>query len=132
MLFKALKILRPNGKFVVRGDKIEWLSKDIEKPTDREIADTIKKLKMQALKLKEIEMQKREGKPYKDIWKPISFTKDDAIGVLQVKAAFELGLTETIIEFSNGTKLPMKVEEFEDFAKWFVRERNKFFIDNAI
>ena len=96
------------------------------------VATKMETLKAKRDRLKELREQKRKGKPYKDIWKPISFTKDDAIGVLQVKAAFELGLAETIIEFSNGTKLPIKAEEFEDFAKWFVKERNKFFIDNTI
>lgn len=57
----------------------------------------------------------------------ISFTKDDTDGVIQVKSAFEMGLQETIIHFKCGTKLPMKVEDFNDFALWFMQERNKFF-----
>ena len=45
----------------------------------------------------------------------------------KAKAAFELGLPETIIEFSNGTKLPMVAQDFPAFAKWFVIERSNFF-----
>ena len=58
----------------------------------------------------------------------ISFTKDDGDGLMQVKTAFELGLTETVIHFDCGTKMPMKVEDFMEFALWFVVERNKFFV----
>ena len=57
----------------------------------------------------------------------ISFTKDDGDGLMQVKTAFELGLTETIIHFDCGTKMPMKVEDFNAFALWFVNKRNEFF-----
>ena len=57
----------------------------------------------------------------------VSFTKEDADGVIQVKSAFEIGLQETIIHFKCGTKLPMKVEDFNDFTLWFMQERNKFF-----
>ena len=58
----------------------------------------------------------------------ISFTKDDGDGLMQVKTAFELGLTETVIHFDCGTKMPMRAEDFKDFALWFVSERNKFFV----
>ena len=57
----------------------------------------------------------------------ISFTKDDGDGLMQVKTAFELGLTETVIHFDCGTKMPMKVEDFNAFALWFVNKRNEFF-----
>lgn len=58
----------------------------------------------------------------------ISFTKDDGDGVVQVKSAFEMGLKETIIHFDCGTNFPIRVEEFNVFAYWFVTERNKFFL----
>lgn len=58
----------------------------------------------------------------------VSLTKDDGDGLLQVKAGFELGLTETVINFKNGTKLPIKASEFLSFAQWFVTERNRFFV----
>lgn len=67
-----------------------------------------------------------KGKDYKD--NIISFTKEDGDGVMQVKIAFEMGLQETVIHFKCGTKLPMKVQDFNEFALWFIQERNKFFI----
>lgn len=57
----------------------------------------------------------------------ISVTKDDGDGMVQVKASFELGLTSTVIHFTNGSKLPMTAEEFPKFALQFVTERGKFF-----
>ena len=58
----------------------------------------------------------------------ISFTADDGNGVTQVKAAFELGLPDTTIYFSNGTKMPITSAEFGAFAAWFVQKRNEFFV----
>lgn len=57
----------------------------------------------------------------------VSFTKDDGDGVVQVKSAFDLGLTSTTIHFDNGTKLPITIEDFPIFATWFVERRNSFF-----
>ena len=59
----------------------------------------------------------------------VSFTKEDGDGLLQVRAAFDFGLTSTIVHFKNGTKMPLTVTEFLDFASWFVTERNKFFVE---
>ena len=58
----------------------------------------------------------------------ISFTKEDGDGLVQVKSAFELGLTQTTIRFSNGTKMPISSSEFQTFALWFVNKRNEFFL----
>jgi len=58
----------------------------------------------------------------------VSFTGDDGNGLLQVKAAFEMGLSDTVIHFANGGKMPITAEEFPAFAAWFVVERNKFFV----
>ena len=58
----------------------------------------------------------------------IFLTKKDGDGLVQVKNGFELGLTDTVIHFENGTKLPMNILDFPDFALWFVNERNKFFV----
>lgn len=58
----------------------------------------------------------------------VSFTANDGNGMLQVKAAFELGLTNTVIRFDNGTDMPIAATEFSAFAVWFVTERNKFFV----
>lgn len=66
-----------------------------------------------------------QGEDYKGY--KVSFTKDDGDGLMQVKTAFELGLTETVIHFDCGTKMPMKVEDFNAFSLWFVNKRNEFF-----
>lgn len=58
----------------------------------------------------------------------VSFMKDDADGMMQVSMAFQLGLTETVINFGNGTKMPIKSTEFEEFAFWFVGKRNSYFV----
>lgn len=58
----------------------------------------------------------------------ISFTKEDGDGLVQIKSAFELGLTQTTIHFSNGTKLLISSSEFLEFALWFVNKRNEFFL----
>ena len=58
----------------------------------------------------------------------ISFTKEDGDGLVQVKSAFELGLTQTTIHFSNGTKMQISSSDFSAFALWFVNKRNEFFI----
>lgn len=58
----------------------------------------------------------------------IPFKNEDAMGLLQVKAAFELGLTNTNIIFSNGTIMPIEAKDFMTFASWFVEKRNSFFV----
>lgn len=58
----------------------------------------------------------------------ISLTDVDGNGMLQVKAAFEMGLPATTIHFKNDTKLPMAAADFPAFALWFVTERNRFFV----
>ena len=57
----------------------------------------------------------------------VSLTKDDGDGLAQVKNGFDLGLTDTVIHFENGIKMPITSDEFQEFALWFVNERNKFF-----
>lgn len=57
----------------------------------------------------------------------ISVTAQDGTAMLQVKGAFEIGVTDTVIYFANGTKLPMTASEFPDFSLLFVSERNKYF-----
>lgn len=58
----------------------------------------------------------------------IPFKNEDAMAMLQVKAAFEMGVTSTNIEFSNGTVMPMSVADFPEFALWFVEKRNRYFV----
>ena len=73
---------------------------------------------------------KKIGEAYtlNDVDYKVSFMKDDADGMIQVSMAFQLGLTETVIHFENGTKMPIKNTEFEEFAIWFVCKRNSFFV----
>lgn len=71
-------------------------------------------------------IEKTEGAAYGAYMVP--FMNDDAIGMLQVKAGFEMGLTATNIEFSNGVVMPMAAADFPSFAAWFVEKRNGYFI----
>lgn len=57
----------------------------------------------------------------------VPFTSADATGLLQVRAAFDFGVTETAMEFSNGVKMPLTPADFATFAPWFVARRNAFF-----
>lgn len=76
-------------------------------------------------------ISKKEGVIYtlNGIEYKISFMKDDGDGVIQVKNAFDLGVTNTIIHFTNGTKMPITSSEFMEFAIWFANKRNNFFIE---
>jgi hypothetical protein len=71
---------------------------------------------------------KTEGDIYPGTDYKVSFVTEDANAIMQVKAAFEMGLAATNIKFSNGTVMPMKATEFQEFAIWFVTKRNSFFI----
>jgi len=64
-----------------------------------------------------------------DVDYKVPFMKDDADGLMQVKTAFDLGIVNTVIHFTNGTKMPIKSTEFEAFAIWFVGKRNSFFVE---
>jgi hypothetical protein len=48
--------------------------------------------------------------------------------MLQVKAAFEMGVMSTNVEFSNGVVMPMSAADFPAFAAWFVDKRNGYFV----
>ena len=41
---QAIASLKPEAEFVVRGDELEWLSPDIDKPTEAEIDAEVKRL----------------------------------------------------------------------------------------
>lgn len=72
---------------------------------------------------------KTEGEIYtlNEVDYQVPFMKDDADGLMQVNAAFQLGVTDTVIHFTNGVKMPITAAEFQDFATWFVTKRNSFF-----
>jgi hypothetical protein len=71
-------------------------------------------------------LEKSYGLDYNGYMVP--FRNDDAMAMLQVKAAFEMGLAFTNIEFSNGTVMPIVVADFPAFAAWFVDKRNGYFV----
>ena len=45
MISRALKILRPNAKWVLRDDQIEWVDTEQSEPTKTEISDKVAELK---------------------------------------------------------------------------------------
>lgn len=63
-----------------------------------------------------------------DIYK-VSLTNDDANGLIQVKTAFEMGITETNFYFENGTVVPLKsIDDLLHLGQFISIERNKFFL----
>ena len=90
---------------------------------------TAEEIAEQTLK-EEIAFKKSNGEVYtlNNVDYQVPFMKDDAYGVLQVKSAFDLGITNTVIYFTNGTKMPIQASEFMDFAVWFANKRNSFFV----
>jgi len=58
----------------------------------------------------------------------VPIANEDAMAMLQVKTAFELGATDTNIHFSNGTVMPINSTDFPAFATWFVTQRNSLFV----
>lgn len=76
----------------------------------------------------DVSLVKINGKEYATTGVTVPFTSVDALAVLQVKAAFEVGVIETVIAFSNGQKLSMVSADFTAFATWFANERNQFFL----
>jgi len=102
-----------------------------EKPTKETLENFYKENKAYFEEKEDVKIKakaKKVGEPYKKLSElPISFTKDDAMGMLQIKTAFELGVPKTIMKFSNGTELPISAKDFKDFAIWFAKKRNSFF-----
>ena len=63
-----------------------------------------------------------------DVYK-VSLTTEDANGLIQVKTAFEFGITETNFECNNGIIVPIKsLEDLLHLGEFVVTERNKFFV----
>lgn len=74
---------------------------------------------------------KAEGETYtlNGVDYQVPFMKDDADGVLTISYNFDRNVYEnTVIYFSNGTKLPIAKIEFNDFCNWFMSKRNSFFV----
>ena len=114
--------------FLIQDDWVELSDEELAerlKPTPEQIAES------ESAKAKaERATAMLSGAPYTidGTEYQISFTKDDGDGLVQVKSAFELGLTSTLIHFDNGTKMPITSVEFGAFAAWFVQKRNEFFV----
>jgi hypothetical protein len=70
---------------------------------------------------------KRGGSEYANTGVVVPFESADALALMQVKTAFELGADYTVIRLSNGQRLPMNAADFPAFAGWFVRQRNRFY-----
>ena len=59
----------------------------------------------------------------------VSLTNDDANGLIQVRTAFEMGITETNFYFENGTVVPLKsIDDLLHLGQFISIERNKFFL----
>lgn len=113
----------PNGLLVpmfIDGAWIEGASTELLLARDVNKASTIKII--------EDNKAKAIGKAYLDTGTMVPFKSSDALAILQVKAAFEVGVASTNIIFSNKEVLPMTSADFPSFAIWFANERNKFFI----
>lgn len=57
----------------------------------------------------------------------VSLTSKDALALMQIKTAFEMGETRTVLKFENGTKMELTPVTFTGFATWFIAKRNEFF-----
>jgi len=75
------------------------------------------------------ELKRKQGKTKGFVYqgKDIPLHAEDALALLQVRAAFEFGETATVIAFSNGVNLPMAAPNFSAFAAQFVAARNAFY-----
>ena len=59
----------------------------------------------------------------------VSLTNDDANGLIQVKTAFEMGISETNFYFENGTVVSLKsIDDLLHLGQFVSIERNKFFL----
>ena len=57
----------------------------------------------------------------------VSLTSADALALMQIKTAFEMGETRTVFKFKNGEEMDLTPTIFAEFAPWFVQKRNEFF-----
>jgi hypothetical protein len=78
----------------------------------------------------QIEKAKKEGAVYNlnGVNYTISLTSDDAVGLMQIKTAFDLGVTNTVLHCVNGTKVPLTPPDLMPLAQWFTQKRNQFFV----
>jgi len=122
-----IKYMGNSFAFALLGDIESLIDEAVAEGYHRErfeVDDSEAKAMMQEA---ELSQKKRKGEVYAKTGVTVPFTSQDAMGLLQVKAAFELGAASTIMLFSNGQKLPMTAEDFPAFAVWFTQKRNSFF-----
>lgn len=124
MIVDILTKIRPGAQWSLRGDTLVWLDEIQTEPTAEEIEAGRLLVEADDANYK----AKTEGELYPGTNYKVSFVTEDANAIMQVKAAFEMGLSTTNIKFSNGTVMPIQATEFTDFAIWFVTKRNSFFI----
>ena len=63
----------------------------------------------------------------------VSLSNDDANGLIQVRTAFEMGITETKFYFENGTVVPLKsVDDLLHLGQFVSVERNKRNYENYL
>ena len=108
------------------GDKVQMTAEEVEAhinppKTQEQIAQEAREARAAAML--EGDVYALGGVDYR-----VSFTSDDGNGMLQVKAAFDIGLTATTIHFANGTNMPIASSEYLAFAQWFATKRNEFFV----
>jgi hypothetical protein len=79
---------------------------------------------------KSIEDKKTNGLTYtlNEVDYLVPLSSEDAGALMQVQNAFSFGVTETVLYFTNGVKMPITAAEFDTFGAWFVAERNAFFV----
>ena len=117
------------GAAMVKGGKVYLIDgDDYRLATDDELA----KISAKAAEI-EAEDQARQKKAARKMncdynGVSISLTSKDALGLMQVKTAFELGVAETVFVFQNGTQMSLTTEPFPALAQFFAHERNKLFV----
>lgn len=123
------------GKRIVMSgeDYVEFeTKKGVNSELINEAISTQTKKRLEEEKIKASNNRKNLGIDYTnlsgDVHK-VSLTTEDANGLVQVKTAFEFGITETNFECSNGTIVPIKsIEDLLHLGEFVVTERNKFFV----
>lgn len=97
---------------------------NFEYPSEESIQEELEAQSIYDRKYLGIDYTNLEDKIYK-----VSLTNDDANGLIQVKTAFEFGVTETNFYFENGTIVPLKsIDDLFHLGQFIAIERNKFFL----
>lgn len=120
-----------NGKKVYSGDSTDLL--DLAGKLSTDLGQAVKESDLVIEYSPEelaaqVDAVKNKGELYAETGVTVPFTSKDAVGLLQIKSAFELGAEQTVMVFTNGERLPLTPDTFPDFAAWFVQKRNSFYI----